>query len=109
MPDLDVVSVPTCKTNVLWETVAIGSKGDRYRVAFESTPDSQDSVYGWTCECKGFQYRGGCRHVTEISKSGERCAWNETLEPGVKANEDRDGNAFCPLCGSDVEYVMVGV
>lgn len=40
-----------------WEVT--GSRGDRYLV----TRDAQ----GWTCDCKGFQFRKNCRHVSELS------------------------------------------
>jgi hypothetical protein len=36
-----------------WEVT--GSRGDRYLVTRNSS--------GYTCDCKGFQFRGSCRHV----------------------------------------------
>jgi hypothetical protein len=41
-----------------WEVT--GSRGDRYVV----TRDRR----GYTCDCKGFQFRRSCRHVAEISQ-----------------------------------------
>lgn len=38
-----------------------GSGGNRYLVR----RDSQ----GWSCDCKGFQFRRNCRHVTELSEA----------------------------------------
>ena len=40
-----------------WEVT--GSAGNRYLVTRDSS--------GWSCDCKGFQFRRNCRHVTEIS------------------------------------------
>jgi hypothetical protein len=40
-----------------WEVT--GSGGNRYLVTRDSA--------GWTCDCKGFQFRRNCRHVAEIS------------------------------------------
>jgi hypothetical protein len=40
-----------------WEVT--GSRGDRYLVRRDSA--------GWSCDCKGFQFRRNCRHVAEIS------------------------------------------
>jgi hypothetical protein len=40
-----------------WEVK--GSRGDRYLV----TRDAQ----GWSCDCKGFQFRKNCRHIAELS------------------------------------------
>ena len=38
-----------------------GSAGNRYLVTRDSA--------GWSCDCKGFQFRRNCRHVTEVSQS----------------------------------------
>ena len=40
-----------------WEVT--GSGGNRYLVTRDSA--------GWSCDCKGFQFRRNCRHVAEIS------------------------------------------
>lgn len=37
-----------------------GSRGDRYLVTRDSG--------GWSCDCKGFQFRKNCRHITELSQ-----------------------------------------
>lgn len=37
-----------------------GSRGDTYVV----TKNSQ----GWTCTCKGFEFRKSCRHIAELGK-----------------------------------------
>ena len=36
-----------------------GSAGNRYLVTRDAT--------GWSCDCKGFQFRRNCRHITEVS------------------------------------------
>ena len=40
-----------------WEVT--GSGGNRYLVTRDAA--------GWSCDCKGFQFRRNCRHVTEVS------------------------------------------
>lgn len=40
-----------------WEVT--GSRGDRYLVTRDAG--------GWSCDCKGFQFRKSCRHITELS------------------------------------------
>ena len=40
-----------------WEVT--GSGGNRYLVTRDHS--------GWSCDCKGFQFRRHCRHVTEVS------------------------------------------
>ena len=40
-----------------WEVTGTG--GARYLVTRDSA--------GWSCDCKGFQFRRNCRHVTELN------------------------------------------
>lgn len=40
-----------------WEVT--GSGGNRYLVTRDAA--------GWRCDCKGFQFRRNCRHITEVS------------------------------------------
>jgi hypothetical protein len=40
-----------------WEVT--GSAGNRYLVTRDTS--------GWSCDCKGFQFRRNCRHITEVS------------------------------------------
>ena len=46
-------------TGRIWEIT--GSRGDRYLV----TRDAR----GYSCDCKGFQFRKSCRHITEVHGS----------------------------------------
>jgi hypothetical protein len=39
-----------------WEVQ--GSRGDRYLVTRDS--------HGWSCDCKGFQFRKTCKHITDL-------------------------------------------
>ena len=41
-----------------WEVT--GSRGNRYLVTRDTS--------GWSCDCKGFQFRKNCRHITEIEQ-----------------------------------------
>ena len=49
-------SSKTVNTSVKTFTIK-GSKGDKYLVTRAPT--------GWTCTCKGFEFRKSCRHITE--------------------------------------------
>lgn len=44
-----------------WEVV--GSRGDRYLVTRDSS--------GWSCDCKGFQFRKSCRHISKLHDSAK--------------------------------------
>jgi hypothetical protein len=40
----------------------MGSKGDKYLVTRNPA--------GWSCTCKGFEFRKSCRHITEAQNKG---------------------------------------
>lgn len=42
-----------------WEVT--GTAGNRYLVTRDSA--------GWSCDCKGFQFRRNCKHITQLSSS----------------------------------------
>jgi hypothetical protein len=113
MPDMTFETAYTCKQNVQWETKTRGTKGDYYRVAYERLYGIEASRagadYGWTCTCKGWHYRGTCRHVTKMKKLGLRCTWNEALDPGLEPERDNENQPCCPQCGGPVEMVTVAV
>lgn len=116
MPDLTIETAWTCRTNILWETVAPGSSG-MYRVAWERLPENAESQYGWTCECKSFKYRGSCKHIAMVQAAKhnplahdrfKRCGWNAELDTTAEAGE-HDGEPCCPDCGGPVEAIQVAV
>lgn len=107
MPNLTIEVAWTCMSNFFFETVVVGSNEARYLVSWGPLfAADRDSEYGWSCECKGFKYRGTCRHIDDAKT--KRCGWNGTLEPTLEASK-RDGEPCCPKCGLDVQAVRVGV
>lgn len=52
-------STKTVNTSTKTYTIA-GSKGASYIVT--------RSAAGWNCQCKGFEFRGRCRHIEEAQK-----------------------------------------
>ena len=106
MSDLTEHTAWTCQTNVEWTHGVEGSKGTMYTVTFERLPEATE--YGYTCTCKGFKYRGECRHIKKVVALERRCAWNETLEIGLEPVVDGDGDRWCPRCGGPVVAVKVG-
>jgi hypothetical protein len=57
---------------LLKETEIAGERfvnlGDVLLVASKSEPGTWHRIDGATCDCKGFQYRGACRHVVAAAQ-----------------------------------------
>lgn len=64
-----------------------------------------DMRNGWTCTCKGFQFRKNCKHIEEVENN--RCGWGGGALIGSPSEEPEDGK--CPECGKKLEVVIVGV
>lgn len=105
MPDLTTEIAYICCTNVHWSKTVVGSKGGQYTVTFGFQPTGPVQ-YDWSCTCKGYKFRHGCRHI-EDSK-GERCGWNNELDPGLQP-DFVNGEARCPKCGGPITLVQVAV
>jgi len=105
MPDLTTELAATCATNTGWSTTVRGSKGDLYTVRFCYQPHGVVQ-YDYECTCPAFKNsaRSHCKHIRQIINAGERCGWNEALEPALKADNNR-----CPRCGGPVLFLRVGV
>ena len=86
-----------CASCFYWETLVEGSTGNTYHVHWGRNEDK--GGYAWHCTCKGFHYRGECRHIKEIEQNESRCAWNESANPNLKCPVDKNGKATCPKCG----------
>jgi len=113
MPDLTTHTAYTCSTNEDWETTVMGSKGDVHVVRFERLygreMQRQMCQHGYVCDCKGFQFRGTCKHIKQVEESGARCGWNAELDPSAEADRDASGNPICPECGAPVSAHRVAV
>lgn len=111
MPDLTEMVAWTCATNIHWEKTVTGSKGDVYTVRFVRLHgrelERQGVQYGYVCSCRGFEFRGTCRHIDEVK--ADRCGWNGVLEPTYHCDHDSEGRPCCPDCRGPVEPIKVGV
>lgn len=64
----------------------------------------------WHCDCKSFQFRGSCKHVTEASK--KRCTWSDDHDCEAKivpVDDEHPLGKACPKCGGPVFSYKVGV
>ncbi len=102
MTDFNVHAYRWCSTNEHFETTAKGSKGETYTVRYGKTP-AGPYQYGWTCSCKGFKFRGDCKHVKAAEQ--ERCGHGWEAACGSPAEMGDN----CPKCGSETTVIRVAV
>ena len=95
MPELSKVMTKTCMSNITWSREYVGSLGTTHLVTY----NMQD---GMQCTCKGYQYRGKCKHTDDAH--GHRCGWGADAWANVIHHEDT-----CPLCGEETVPFYVGV
>lgn len=116
MPDLTIQDFWMCITNnqfqveipktssVRDELLHATLGKDKYICRYGRTPDG-DYDYGWTCECRGFQFRKDCKHIDEAEK--QRCGWHQQFDAGEPVD---DGNIKrCPECGAEAIGVKCAV
>ena len=111
MPDLNIHTAVTCRTNQEWGPVKVlSSDGSKiYQVTYGRLAHWADTQYGWSCTCPGFKFRKTCNHIKAVEKSGQRCGWNADLEPGRQPVTTPKGELACPECGGPVSAYRVGV
>lgn len=107
MPDLTIECHSWCKSNESWSRKVKGSKGATYTVVYGRMPRGADYEYGYSCDCKAFEFGGGkpCRHIKEVQ--GERCTWNFEACMGSSAERPADGK--CPQCGGELSGIRIAV
>ena len=100
MPDLTIEYHWSCSNALDYRTTING-----HRVEYTSYNGK------WHCDCKGFQFRHTCKHVTEAIE--KKCGWSEfhseqTAKIVQKTDEYPHGLA-CPCCGAPVTSIGFGV
>jgi hypothetical protein len=100
MPDLTLVYLQACATTSLSETFESSSGKGTYET-YVHVSDDMDQ-----CSCPGWQYRGKCRHVTELRQ--KLCGWNEQYSDEVQTPQ-QEMEAVCPKCGGETYTFKAGV
>ncbi len=94
--------VQECRSLEGWMPVIVASASNpdkKYTVLVNPWGDPEDNV----CECRGFQYRGSCRHLKEAVE--EVCGWNETEGTEQQTPEQRKA-MICPRCRETTKWTM---
>lgn len=97
MPDLTYENYRWCLSNEYAEFEMDSSGGeDIYTVRFNRGH--------WTCNCKGFQFRGNCKHIS--AADAIKCDYGWEAACGSPA-EFKDKT--CPKCGGPTSIVTVAI
>lgn len=96
MPDLNIVHYRACNDLEYYQVIIDGSTA-KYTVYCDHGK--------WHCDCKGFEFRGKCKHVGEAEK--KRCSWTEEWSDRPVLN--KNGKFYCPVCGGETFVYRVGV
>lgn len=96
MPDLTSVERQRCANKSAEDTVT-GSKGETYNVIVSPTATH--------CDCKGFEFRGSCKHVKALEE--KLCGWDGSDDE--PQNPQQEMMMQCPRCGGDTEMYQEAV
>lgn len=110
MGDLTTEYYRYCSSLDGWSKEVPSSKGngDTYKISFGrlhgDEEERQGCTHGWTCTCKGFKYRGTCRHVKDAQTDPDWCGWHGNGDvgrqnPDRSEDPDHDEEDTCPVCG----------
>lgn len=89
-----------------WEEYSVkvpGSKGDIYTVSHGYAPPSHPYQFRYSCDCKGFQFHGTCKHVKKVEQENPACLWHQQFDGGDIVN------GKCPKCGGEAREVLCAV
>lgn len=90
---MDLVSVVRCESALPWFVREFESQSEPGVVHEVMVPMPTDGIEEFVCDCRGFQYRGSCRHIQEAWD--EICRWNSEDGPEKQAEDN-----VCPRCGA---------
>lgn len=93
---MTIISAQKCVSTEPWfikHILSDSQPGLVYRVMV-SMPGDPSSEY--ICDCKGFEYKGHCKHQTSF----EVCGWEQVVGP-EKQTDQQKADKICPRCTND--------
>lgn len=94
---MDLVNIQRCESAFPWFTVEVESESEPGKIHNVMIPLPTDDIGDFICDCKGFEYRGHCRHVQDVADN--LCRWDSFQGP-EKQTPDQEKKAICPRCGA---------
>ena len=104
---MDLKPVQVCRTLDGWSPVQIASNstpGFHYTVLV----NPYVTVSEFVCDCKGFEFRGKCRHQRQALD--QVCWWPLVVrDPQPEQTDTQRRSKECPQCGGPTKWEMVDV
>ena len=100
MPGLTIERYYWCKSNEYFRHVT-----DKYVIEYQPDHSGRYGMH-WTCTCKGYQFRGKCKHIEDAKRYW--CGYGHEAAWGSPATDIQDGGK-CPKCSGDVSVISVAV
>ncbi len=91
----------SCRSNEGWipTLVPSESQGIDYTVMVCPWDHHRENI----CECKGYVFKGHCKH--QLMAWNKICRWNE-LDGPEKQNEDQQKGKVCPRCNGPTSWQL---
>lgn len=98
MSDFTTRTYAWCASNERWS-----QRYGEYTVTYGALHDP-DAAYthGYSCNCSEFKKIATCSHIKQAEANGDRCAWNEEMDPGDAPSDNR-----CPHCEGQLAFGTV--
>lgn len=99
MPDFTIEVYFHCASAESFECeVPSSTPGKTYKVRLGYSQGGP-TQYAWSCDCKGFKFRGKCSHIVKAKNRPDYCGWQGFVH-GDDPVQNEDGEFRCPRCGN---------
>lgn len=108
MPDFTYETYYHCENFEEWgmEVISSKGKGKVYIVRWDNHNHRNINVqYDYSCTCESYKFRKTCKHIEQAKKY--HCKWDQFTDGGDPVV--RNGEKYCPNCGSPVRCFRYAV